>query len=242
MYYTFLLSMLAGLATLLGAVISCSIRPSQRVLALFLGLAAGIMAGVVVLDLVPFSWKIGGPSITFWGLIYGVAFIFLMDRFLNYFMKPMIIQKERHAFLRTGYLIALGISLHDLPEGIAIAAGFSAASDVGWLVVAAIALHNIPEGMATAVPLRMGGLSLAKVVMLSLMVSFFTPLGTGLGFLILKEVREPVAFLLAFAAGAMAYLVRFELIPGSRRAHSRRALWGMAIGFLVMAVVTCYLE
>ncbi len=61
-----------------------------------------------------------------------------------------------------GYLIAIGIALHDLPEGIAIAVGYAAQENLGLIIALAIGLHNIPEGMATAAPLLMGGLTPQK--------------------------------------------------------------------------------
>ena len=80
-----------------------------------------------------------------------------------------------NAWLRLGSLIAIGIALHDLPEGIAIAAGYSAEADLGIIIAVAITLHNIPEGMACTAPLWMGGMRRRHIVMMIMIISFITP-------------------------------------------------------------------
>jgi ZIP family zinc transporter len=133
-----------------------------------------------------------------------------------------------------GYLIAIGIALHDLPEGIAIAAGFSATTTLGWKIAIAIGLHNVPEGMITAAPLSMSGLSPFKILATTGLVSLFTPLGTLLGLLIVSLSKTYISFLLAMAAGAMIYIVLFEILPEGKKRHPNYARLGIVAGIMLI--------
>ena len=149
-----LLGLVAGLGTCLGAllVIACgSLRPGA--VSLMLGLASGIMVAVILCDLLPSSLEYGNPLMALKGFLGGTLLMAALDLLLN-LLSPAA--RPGRDYLKMGYLIALGIALHDLPEGFAIAAGFAAAEKLGPILVIAIGLHNIPEGMATAAPLRYG--------------------------------------------------------------------------------------
>lgn len=234
-------STIAGLATVIGAAIAClSYKYSERMLSLFLGMAAGIMLGVVAFDLLPSAWNTGGFTATVWGFVVGMLVLFFLDRIFSALIGNGGPDKGHRRFLSIGYLIALGIALHNLPEGIAVAAGFSATFQLGWMIVLALGFHNIPEGMASAVPLRLGGVSTAKILGLNALVSLFTPLGTVLGLLFVELAQDPVGFLLALAAGAMAYIVSFELVPELRNYQSGQGYGGMAGGFILILIITLF--
>lgn len=222
----------AGLGTCLGAAAVVFFgRINSRTLSLLLGFASGIMVTVVVMDLLPASLRHGDPVTCLAGFTGGFLAVRLMDSVLH------LIIPGRHTnrlYLRMGYLIALGIALHDLPEGIAIAAGYSASPALGPALALAIGLHNIPEGMATAAPLRAGGMSGPRVVAVNALVSLMTPLGTLLGLFILHASPGFNALLLALAAGAMIYIVTGKLVPVSFNSHRVPALLGMAAGLLMM--------
>ena len=115
-----------------------------------------------------------------------------------------------------GYLIAIGIALHDLPEGFAIAAGYAVPGQLGLAIALAIGLHNLPEGMAVAVPLNMAGVSKWSIMGITVLVSLFTPLGTLIGLFLISFSQDFIALLLAMAGGAMFYLVVDELLPAGR--------------------------
>ena len=140
-------------------------------------------------------------------------------------------------YLKMGYLIAAGIALHDLPEGFAIAAGFAATEGLGPLLALAIGLHNIPEGMATAAPLRYGGMNNRRILALNAAISLVTPLGTCAGLVLVETSPTFIGTLLAFAAGAMSYIILGELAPASRRNHKILAYAGMLAGFGLIALL-----
>ncbi|OPZ75314.1 MAG: Zinc transporter ZupT [Firmicutes bacterium ADurb.Bin456] len=227
-----LLGLVAGLGTCLGALLVIAwgeLRPGA--LSLLLGLASGIMFAVILLDLLPSSLKYGNPVLALKGFLGGTLLLAVLDLFLRSFSPAARPGKD---YLKMGYLIALGIALHDLPEGFAIAAGFAAAEKLGPILVISIGLHNIPEGMATAAPLRYGACSAAQVLAISILISLVTPLGTFLGLILVEASRSFIGLLLAFAAGAMTYIVLGELAPEAHRGSKALAGLGMITGFLVI--------
>lgn len=226
-------STVAGLATVVGALIVIAFgQPGERILALFLGFAGGVMAAVVVLDLLPSSLIYGDWLTSSLGFLLGLIFMLLLDIILA--LLPGI--KNAHSrgrqgrLLKMGYLIAGGIALHDLPEGIAIAVGYTAKENLGVLIALAIGLHNIPEGMATAAPLTMGGMNRLGIIITCLAISIFTPLGAGLGLFLMQISQELICLLLALAGGAMAFIVKNELLPEAYRRHPNYARLGLAVG------------
>lgn len=233
----YMLSVVAGLATCFGCVIVLIMgQPTKKSLSLFMGLASGIMLAVIVFDLIPSSLEYGNIIETVLGFALGVGLMLALDVALSHSSTDNHFS-SRH-YLKMGYLIAIGIAMHDLPEGIAIAAGYSATENLGILIALAIGLHNIPEGMAMAAPLKMGGLRSYNIILINLLVSVFTPIGTILGFMIMHLGKGLIATLLAMAAGAMTYIVKNELIPESRRGNALMAGTGGIFGFGVIIMLT----
>jgi len=219
-------SLLAGAGTLAGAVLGFA-GPGRRLLAAFLGLAAAVMLAVVIGDLIPTAMAFGGIIPTSAGLLAGVAAVAALDVRLAAVLGP-----SRSGYIRMGVLTVLGIALHDLPEGLAIAAGFAATPRTGLLTAVMIGLHNVPEGMATAAPLRAGGVSPVRILLVGAALSLVTPLGTYIG-LFITATALSISLLSAAAAGAMLYVVTFGLIPRSLSESAPASVAGAAVGVAV---------
>lgn len=227
-----IMGLVAGLGTCLGALlVTCCGHLRPRTLSLLLGFASGVMAAVIVFDLLPSSLNYGSFILTLAGFLGGVGLMFILDLLLN-ILYPANLKGK--GYLKMGYLIAAGIALHDLPEGLAIAAGFAAAEKLGPILVFAIGVHNIPEGMVCAAPLRVGGFSAARVLLVNALISLVTPLGVFIGLLLVKTSHFFISLLLSFAAGAMTYIVLRELAPESRRNSRFLAYLGMSCGLLLI--------
>lgn len=236
MYGIVWISMIAGLATTFGSLLVLLFgKPQERVLAALLAGAGGVMLAVVSVDLLPSAWQAGQPLQVSAGFALGLLFMFLAARRLNVSNNTLPLSR-RQRLKRTGLLIATGIALHDIPEGMAIAV--SQEAGLGLLIAFAITLHNLPEGMATAAPLMMAGIRWWKILLLNIAIAFFTPLGALLGILALEHAQNSLAFFLALAAGAMTFLVFAELIPLSRERHPHYALLGGTIGFIFFTLVS----
>jgi len=238
MYEIIWISMIAGLATTLGSLLVLLFgKPKERVLASLLAGAGGVMLAVVSIDLLPNAWKIGPPLQVIVGFILGLFFMYLAENRLNVSTNTLPLSR-RQRLKRTGLLVATGIALHDLPEGMAIAVSQEAAPGLGFLIFIAITLHNLPEGMATTAPLKMAGIRWWKILLLNIGIAFFTPLGALIGILALQGVQNSLAFFLSLAAGAMSFLVFAELWPLSRERHPRYALLGGTIGFIFFTLIS----
>lgn len=235
-----LISLLSGMATGIGGlVVTLFGKPRDRWLALLLGMAAGIMLAVVVFDLLPASLIYGGPSTTLLGFLLGCLVLWILDGVMTRLYPSSRSEHNRfHYFRKLGYLIAIGIALHDLPEGMAIAVGFETNNKLGMVIALAVALHNVPEGMATAAPLKMGRVRRRNIVLINSLVSLFTPLGTFLGLVMMEQSRNSIALLLALAAGAMTYIVKDELLPALKSDHVMISRFGLVMGFGLILALT----
>ncbi|NMA67975.1 MAG: ZIP family metal transporter [Desulfitobacterium sp.] len=234
------MSTIAGLATTLGCILVLFFgRPQEKVLATLMAGAGGVMISVVVLDLLPTAVEIGSRSQVLLGFALGFFFMAVADRALNS-SSPSLPLSRRQRLKRVGILVAAGIALHDLPEGMAISMGQEAAGELGLLIAIAITLHNLPEGMATAIPLQMAGVRKWKIILLNLGIAFFTPLGAIIGLLAVGAIENSLPIFLAFAAGAMTFLVIGELWPLSRERHPNYALMGGVVGFCFFALISSF--
>jgi ZIP family zinc transporter len=232
------ISSIAGLATTFGSLLVLLFgKPQERVLAFLIAGAGGVMFAVVSIDLLPSAWKLGPPLQAGAGFALGLLFMLLAAKRLNVSNSALPLSR-RQRLKRTGLLIATGIALHDIPEGMAIAVSQEAAPGLGLLIAFAITLHNLPEGMATTAPLKMAQIHWWKILLLNIGIALFTPLGALLGLLALEGIQNSLAFFLSFAAGAMTFLILAELIPLSRERHPHYALLGGTIGFILFTLIS----
>lgn len=229
----FLMSVGAGLCTAVGALLLFIKRDwDDKSLAVFLGLASGVMVGVVFFDLIPSFLFFPGWLKGIYGMATGIFLLFLLEHFLfrNLFKKQTLIG--------LGYLIMLGIAMHDLPEGMAIALGHEMKERTGLVIAMAIGIHNIPEGMAIAAPLIMAGLSPIKILGQTLLVGMITPLGTIIGKGIVLLLPGILPFLLGLASGIMLYLVVFQLWPKAALRGKKASRKGFYLGVLIILLAT----
>lgn len=236
-----LISLISGLATSFGAFFVIALgKPKDKLLAFFLGIAAGIMLAVVVFDLLPASFIYGGVNSTAIGFLLGCLLLYGLDFVLTK-VYPSAANGTRYSqsyFRKLGYLIAIGIALHDLPEGMAIAVGYEANQKLGLVIALAVSLHNIPEGMAIAAPLQMGYLRRRNILFLAIFVSIFTPIGTLWGISLINSTKDFIAPLLSLAAGAMTYIIKDELWPALQGPHANVSRLGLIMGFLLILFMT----
>jgi ZIP family zinc transporter len=135
-------------------------------------------------------------------------------------------------------MIMLGIAMHDLPEGMAIALGSEMKARTGMVIALGIGIHNIPEGMAIAAPLLMAGIKQLRVLGQILLVGLITPLGTVIGLLAVAFLPNLLPLLLGLASGIMIYLVLFQLWPQARAKDPRNRWWGFWLGMVIILIAT----
>jgi ZIP family zinc transporter len=203
-----LLSTLAGLGTGLGGLVVLVRKPGERLFVFLIGLAAGLMIMMSFLELLADSLRLSGLFSAAVGFVSGSLALFFLDFVLPH--KHIVSEKGtiNAKMLRAGTLIAIGISLHNFPEGIAVAAGYSFLPEVGLVIATAIALHNIPEGMAIALPMCMSGTSRWAAFRIALLSGLVEPLGALIA----------AVFLTAFLRVNALFIV---LCGRSNRVHHR---------------------
>ncbi len=222
------MSLLAGLVTGLGAIVSILLKnPTKKIISLSLGFASGIMIGVSLLSLIPHSLETGDVFFTAIGFIIGGFFMWLIDTYTPHMHKD---EANDNNYLKMGYFIALGIAIHNLPEGVAIGASSVVSEKLGFLTAVVIGLHNIAEGMAVALPLHMGKVAKRRIIFITTLTGLSTFFGTILGLMLVNISPLFIAFSMAFAAGAMIYIASDELIPHSHKVYSELANIGIMIG------------
>ncbi|SMB91357.1 zinc transporter, ZIP family [Desulfonispora thiosulfatigenes DSM 11270] len=230
----------AGIATLIGSFFVLALgTPSHKFFSFMLGLATGVMLTVTIVDLVPSAYYVSNLTITLTGFLLGLLLLALLDKLITNFPPiKRIINKKEGYFLKMGYLIAIGIALHDLPEGIAIAVGYSATDNLGLIIVLAIGIHNIPEGMATTVPLKIAGMKNRNILLIIFLISLVTPLGAYLGLVLVSISPKLIGLLLALAGGAMTFIVSSELWPEASKYNLAFSYFGAILGILIIIAST----
>lgn len=135
-------------------------------------------------------------------------------------------------------LFVLAIAIHNLPEGLAAGVGFGAGNDARALVIAGgIALQNIPEGMVIIAPMLAAGVKPGKTFFLALLTGLIEVVGTLIGYFAAGVSAAVLPFALAFAGGTMLYVVSDEMIPETHsHGNERCATYALLIGFCVMLV------
>ena len=210
---------LAGSA--LGACAALSPRlPGARTQAALLGFAAGVMLAASLLSLLPQALDAGGSlSAVVGGLLGGIALIALLDRMVPHQHPGAPAPDHARGLTRgTALLIALALTLHNIPEGMAV--GIAAAHGelaAAGTVVAAIAIHNVIEGVLVAVPLRLSGMSALRAFAIGQVAGAAEFLAGLTAALVIGDGSWLIPAGLACAAGAMVFLVLEELYPEAVR-------------------------
>ncbi|MBN1438677.1 MAG: ZIP family metal transporter [Anaerolineales bacterium] len=141
--------------------------------------------------------------------------------------------------LKTGALLAIGITVHNIPEGIAVGAGYVHLPAFGVFIALAILLHNIPEGIATALPLCQGGLHRWDALRVSVLSGLAEPVGALAAALFLKSFEVLIPGALAFAGGVMMFITLDELIPAAREyGHQHFVALGIIIGSIFVFLLS----
>lgn len=239
-----LIGMLTGVVgTGLGGVITAFTgRPSSKLLGGYLGFAGGIMLALAFVELMPEAIDEGNMFLAITGFVLGVALLVLMDRSFPH-MHFSGAEEGDTKLMKMGYLVAFGIAIHNLPEGVALGAGWVSSTSLGLGLAIILALHNIPEGIAMAAPLAAGGMSRGKVVGLTALAGLPVGLGAWIGGLLGHVSPTLLSLSLGFAAGAMMYISFDELLPEAHE-HSEGSHYGIyggvlgvLIGYVLIAII-----
>lgn len=219
-----------------------------------LGFAAGVMIAASF-------WSLLSPAIemaerlnmiswliAFLGFFSGGLLLFFGDKVFNHFEKKLISKNNNYsnANFKRIIMLVLSITLHNIPEGLAVGVAFGsifygldgATLASSCILALGIGLQNFPEGTAVSVPLRREGLSRSKAFLYGQLSGIVEPIAGVIGAILVLKIRFILPFLLAFAAGAMIYVVVDELIPASQ-SNEKKELMALStlIGFSIMMIL-----
>ncbi len=229
-------SLVAGLATGAGAIpVLFTKQISDRLLDVMLGFSGGVMLAATSFSLIVPAIDLSGPLVAVFGLVLGALALHLVDRFVPHFHQFLGAEGPSSKLPRV-WLFILAITIHNFPEGLAVGVSFGSGETATGLAIAmAIGLQNMPEGLAVALPLVREGYSRGKSLLYGTLTGLVEPVGGLLGVVLVSVFQPILPWGLAFAAGAMLFVVSDEMIPEShRKGFAREATFGLIGGFVVM--------
>ena len=246
--------MIPFLGTVLGA--SCVYllkdKLNNRLEKFLLGFASGVMIAASIwsllipaIDLAKESMQISWLPASI-GFLLGVAFLLILDYLIPHLHKDSEIQEGPKSNLKKTTMLILAVTLHNIPEGLAVGvvfAGLLAGNNIitlsGALALSiGIALQNFPEGAIISMPLKTEGLSKNKSFLYGVLSGIVEPIAAFLAIILASLVTPILPYFLSFAAGTMIYVVVEELIPDSHTGtHSNLSIVGVALGFVLMMIL-----
>lgn len=225
---------------------------NKKVEKILLGFAAGVMIAASV-------WSLLIPSIDMaqeqgilpWlpaaiGFILGIVFLLVLDSVIPHLHLESTKPEGIKTKLKKTTMMVFAVTLHNIPEGMAVGVSFAGAlmENTGITLAGAfalaigIAIQNFPEGAIISMPLKAEGMSKGKAFLYGTLSGIVEPIGAIITILLTSTVIPILPYVLAFAAGAMIYVVVEELIPESQVGeHSNIGTIGMAIGFTIMMIL-----
>lgn len=252
--------LLPFLGTMLGAAMVFFLRGAMTVSVrkLLLGFASGVMVAASIWSLIlpsmEMSLEAGGSE---WipaaiGFVLGILFLLLLDTIIPHLHigadSPEGITPKKQ-WKRTT-MLSLAVTLHNIPEGMAVgvilasamAEGSSISMTAAWALAIGIAIQNFPEGAVLSMPLYSEGMKKGKAFLIGTLSGIVEPIASIVTILLIAFISPALPYLLAFAAGAMMYVVVEELIPEAQaEPHSNIPTLGFTAGFILMMILDCAL-
>ena len=229
--------------TTIGGIIGVKFKnPSKKFLSFILSFASGLMLAIVCFDLLPEAFNLTNLPTVFLGILLGIIMMIICDLLVDKkFNNSNKFKQNKNDLLKTGIIVSIGLALHNFPEGLAIGSGFGASIKLGLSLAIAICLHDIPEGISMAVPMKNGGIKKGKVIFYVVLSGITTGIGAFFGAIIGEISQSVIAMCLAFAAGAMIYIVSGELTPEANSLFKGRmsaigSILGLLIGIFAMSI------
>lgn len=225
---------------------------NERLQKLLLGFASGVMIAASVWSLLIPAIEMAEQEQTLpWvpaaaGFLLGMGFLLLLDTLMPHLHFTEEKPEGMQAHLKKTTMLVLAVTLHNIPEGMAVGVTFAGVMSENTLMTLAgafalsigIAIQNFPEGAIISMPLKGQGISKARAFLYGMLSGIVEPAAALLTILLTSLVVPLLPFLLSFAAGAMIYVVVEELIPESQTgAHSNIGTVGVALGFTLMMIL-----
>ncbi len=242
------------LGTTLGAAMVFFMRKeiNKKVEKLLLGFAAGVMISASI-------WSLLDPAISMtesqgkvgWipaalGFSLGIVFLLILDSIIPHLHLKSDKPEGLKSKLKNATMLVLSVTLHNIPEGMAIGVVFAGVlsqnaelSFMGAIALSiGMAIQNFPEGAVISMPLKSEGVSKPKAFLYGMLSGIVEPIAAIITIMFTNTVSQILPYILSFAAGAMIYVVVEELIPESQEGeHSNIGTIGVALGFVIMMIL-----
>lgn len=238
----------AGLcsATLIGTALGFAVKQlPHKWNDVIMGFCAGVMLSAAILGLILPAYEQAGTQ-QWWviaiGVLIGAMFLNLLDLATPHLHHITGLEPEQHSTnssINRIMLFVMAIALHKLPEGIAAGVGFNAADTTdAWTVTLGISLQNVPEGMVVISPLLLAGVSKFRTFLISLSIALLEIAGVWFGYAAGSLSAHLLPAMLAFAGGAMLYVVSDEMIPETHaHGYQKQATYALLIGFMTLLFI-----
>ena len=227
-------------------------KMNTKVQKLLLGFASGVMIAASIWSLITPSIEMAEEQgIVSWipaaiGFLFGIIFLLVLDSIIPHLHLNSKKPEGIKAKLKNTTMMVLAVTLHNIPEGMAVGVVFAGVLAQNTTITLAgafalsigIAIQNFPEGAIISMPLKNEGMSKTKAFLYGTLSGIVEPIGAIITILLTGIVTPILPYLLSFAAGAMIYVVVEELIPESQAGkHSNIGTIGVAIGFVIMMIL-----
>lgn len=237
--YSFLITTIAGLSTLLGLFIIFIKKDKDKIIVSSLSFSAGVMICISLIDLLPESiikltnYYNSYVSIIIFGIFLSIGVLSLM------FINSKVINKKQDNLYKVGIISMIAIILHNVPEGIITFLTSTNNLKLGIMLSIAIAMHNVPEGISISVPIYYSTKNKKKAFLSTFISAISEPLGALIAFIFLKDIVNDLilGILLSFTVGIMTNISLYELLPEIKKYNDKlRAFIFFTLGFLVMII------
>ncbi|GAA0785114.1 ZIP family metal transporter [Hathewaya limosa] len=210
LYVTLFCLCMSLMGTMIGALIGVSVKnPSEKLLGLTLSFAAGLMLIISIFELIPEAIEENGITNFFMFSLIGIFIILI----INYFSAS----HDNNTHIKMAFLVALGIMLHNFPEGLVMGFGFMTKGNLGFKMSVLIAIHDIPEGIVVAAPLNYSKVNKVKILVYTLLTALPAFFGALIAIYIGRISPVTIGASLSVAAGIMLYVVLVEMLPESKK-------------------------
>lgn len=230
---TLIITLLGSISSGIGGIFASifKVKSKNKISAIY-EITAGIMTGIVCIDMLPESFEIAPIIYTIFGIIVGLILVYIIN---------LLVEKSnKNGNTSTMSLfVVISMAMHNAIEGLAIGSGFSHSFSLGFSILISMFLHDMPEGMVVGITSKFSGNKFSKTIFNSIIVGAYVGVGCFLGNIFGNIGDKYIAFSLSVAAGAMLYIVACELIPNSKDLKPKKVVSIMYIlGIIIGGILS----
>lgn len=230
---TLIMTLLGSISSGIGGIFAniFKVKSKNKIASLY-EITAGIMTGIVCIDMLPESFEMAPIIYSISGIIVGLILVYI----INFLVEK---SNKTNCSSTMPLVVVISMAIHNAIEGLAIGSGFSYSFSLGLSILISMFLHDIPEGMVVGITSKVSGNKFSKVILNSIIVGACVGIGCFVGNVFGNINDKYISFSLSIAAGAMLYIVACELIPSSKELKPKRMVSIMYIlGIIIGGILS----